>query len=118
MLNLCNLGGHLEVEDCYDVYNARIAKGWIYDAGDITNVTAKGWIYDAGDITNVTTKGWIYDARDITSFTAKIFIYDTRGTAHFTKGGRDNQHRFVAHMILHDLIEAEDVRGCFDERAS
>jgi hypothetical protein len=24
----------------------------------------------------------------------------------------------VAHVIIHNLIEAEDVRGCFDERAS
>jgi hypothetical protein len=24
----------------------------------------------------------------------------------------------AVHMIIHDLIETEDVRGCFDERAS
>ncbi len=85
---------------------------------DITSFTAKGWIYDVRDITSFTAKGWIYDARDITSFTAKSFKYNARGPAHFTKGERDNQHRFVAHVIIHDLIEAEDVRGCFDERAS
>ena len=88
MLNLWNLGGHLGSKDCYDVYDAR------------------------------TAKGWIYDARDITNFTGKSCKYDARGTAHFTKEERDNQHRFVAHVIIHDLIEAEDVRGCFDERAS
>ena len=52
--------------------------------------TAKGWIYDASGITRHTAKGWLYDAN----------IDD------------------VAHVIIHNLIEAEDVRGCFDERAS
>ncbi len=50
----------------------------------------KGWIYNASGITHHTMKGWLYDVNI------------------------DN----VAHVIIHDLIEAEDFRGCFDERAS
>ena len=52
--------------------------------------TAKGWINDASGITRHTTKGWLNDA---------------------------NIDK-VAHVKIHDLIEAEDVRGCFDERPS
>ena len=52
----------MEGKNVYEVYDTRIAKGWIYDMGDITNVTVKSCIYDA------------------------------RGAAHFTKGERDNQH--------------------------
>ncbi len=57
MLNFWSLGGHLGGKNCYDVYEARTVKGWIYDARGITNHTAKEWIYDARDITNFTAKG-------------------------------------------------------------
>ncbi len=58
----------------------------VYDAKN-----AKGCIYDAGEIINRTAKGWIYDARDITSFTAKINIYDARGiVARVAKMEHDN----------------------------
>ena len=96
--------GHLVVKDCYDEYDARTAKGWIYNASGIIRHTAKGWIYDARGTAHI-LKGWIYDASGITRHTAKGWLYDAN---------IDD----VAHVIIHNLIEAEDVRGCFDERAS
>ena len=41
--------------------------------------------------------------------------YDARGIAQRSaKVGHDNHHvDGVVHVIFHDLIEAEDVRGCF-----
>ena len=55
-----------------------------------------------------------YDARGIAQRTAKD-EYDARGIAQRSaKVGRNNHHEDgVAHVIYHDLIEAEDVRGCF-----
>jgi hypothetical protein len=41
-LNLRNLVGHLVVKDCYNEYDARTAKRWIYKASSITRHTAKG----------------------------------------------------------------------------
>ena len=130
-LNMRNLVGHLVVKDCYGEYDVRTAKGWIYDVRCTAQYTTKGWIYDARGITRHTAKGWIYDARGITRHTAKSYTYDARRTAQYTakgwiydassitwhtaKRGRDNHHR---RCCAHDLIEAEDVRGCFVERAS